>query len=379
MPNQRPDPSRRRAAPQNPQTKPPQTPQQARRAAARRVARKAAARRKALLTGILCFAVLAAVSFGCFLVVSGRSRTPAPETVQPSPTPAQEPAAEPTPEPTPAMTEEEQRIADATATAAANATKDAPVVTDPATWNERGKALMDRLSSDEFFVEQGIKVDEKEGFPYLIAVNRAASTVTVYTLDEERRYTVPYMAMVCSGGEDTPLGFFATPVSYDWRLLAGPSYGQYATRIWDAYLFHSVPYYSQHKDDVEYDQFNELGTPASLGCIRLMVNDVKWIYDNCDIGTRVIIYDDAEDPGPMGKPGTIYTDPADETLRGWDPTDPDPENPWDDKYLSGTTIRSEAAWDEWNAAQEDGRWNTSLTPTDLQGWSTDSSVEGTRG
>ena len=96
------------------------------------------------------------------------------------------------------LSEEEQRIADATATAAANATKDAPVVTDPATWNERGKALMDRLSSDEFFVEQGIKVDEKEGFPYLIAVNRAASTVTVYTLDEEGRYTVPYMAMVCS-------------------------------------------------------------------------------------------------------------------------------------------------------------------------------------
>ena len=379
MPNQRPDPSRRRAAPQSQQPKPPQTPQQARRAAARRAARKAAARRKALLTGILCFAVLAAASFGCFLVVSGRSRTPAPETVQPSPTPAQEPAAEPTPEPTPAMTEEEQRIADATATAAANATKDAPVVTDPATWNERGKALMDRLSSDEFFVEQGIKVDEKEGFPYLIAVNRAASTVTVYTLDEEGRYTVPYMAMVCSGGEDTPLGFFATPVSYDWRLLAGPSYGQYATRIWDAYLFHSVPYYSQHKDDVEYDQFNELGTPASLGCIRLMVNDVKWIYDNCDIGTRVIIYDDAEDPGPMGKPGTIYTDPADETKRGWDPTDPDPENPWDDKYLTGTTIRSQAAWDEWNAAQADGRWADSLTPTDLQGWSTDSSVEGTRG
>ena len=384
MPNQRPDPSRRRAAPQSQQPKPPQTPQQERRAAARRAARKAAARRKALLTGILCFAVLAAVSFGCFLVVSGRSRTPAPETVQPSPTPAQEPAAEPTPEPTPAMTEEEQRIADATATAAANATKDAPVVTDPATWNERGKALMDRLSSDEFFVEQGIKVDEKEGFPYLIAVNRAASTVTVYTLDEEGRYTVPYMAMVCSAGKpgedtETPEGFYATPANYDWRPLSGNVYGQYSTRIWDAYLFHSVPYYTQHKDDIEYDQFNELGSPASLGCIRLMVNDVKWIYDNCDIGTRVIIYDDAEDPGPMGKPGTIYTDPADETLRGWDPTDPDPENPWDDKYLSGTTIRSEAAWDEWNAAQEDGRWNTSLTPTDLQGWSTDSSVEGTRG
>ena len=213
----------------------------------------------------------------------------------------------------------------------------------------------------------------------MIAVNRAASAVTVLARDEEENYPKPYMAMVCSGGADTPLGFFATPVNYDWRLLAGPSYGQYATRIWDSYLFHTVPYYSQHKDDIEYDQFNQLGTQASLGCIRLLVCDVKWIYDNCPIGTRVVIYDNADDPGPMGKPGTIYTDPTDESKRGWDPTDPDSANPWDAAFRSGTAIRSEAAWNEWNDAQNDGRWNGSINPTDLQGWSTDSSVEGTRG
>lgn len=370
MPNQRPDPSRRPRPAGQPHSRP-----QAR----------AAARRRAAVTGAACLGILALVVLVCVFLLFGRRKDAAgaDTTIQPAAAPA-ESVAEPTPEPTPAMSEEEQRIAEVMATASANATKDAPVVTDPATWNERGKALMDRLSSDEFFVSEGIDVTEKEGFPYLIAVNRSASTVTVYTLDEEGRYTVPYMAMVCSAGKEgedteTPLGFYATPVNYDWRLLAGPSYGQYATRIWDAYLFHSVPYYTQHKDDVEYDQFNELGSPASLGCVRLMVNDVKWIYDNCEIGTRVIVYDDPDDPGPMGKPGTIYTDPADETLRGWDPTDPDPENPWDDKYLTGTTIRSQAAWDEWNAAQADGRWADSLTPTDLQGWSTDSSVEGTRG
>ena len=379
MPNQRPDPSRRPRPAGQPHSRP-----QAR-AAARRRAREAAARRRAAVTGAACLGILALVVLVCVFLLFGRRKDAAgaDTTIQPAAAPA-ESVAEPTPEPTPAMSEEEQRIAEVMATASANATKDAPVVTDPATWNERGKALMDRLSSDEFFVSEGIDVTEKEGFPYLIAVNRSASTVTVYTLDEEGRYTVPYMAMVCSAGKEgedteTPLGFYATPVNYDWRLLAGPSYGQYATRIWDAYLFHSVPYYTQHKDDVEYDQFNELGSPASLGCVRLMVNDVKWIYDNCEIGTRVIVYDDPDAPGPMGKPGTIYTDPADETLRGWDPTDPDPENPWDDKYLTGTTIRSQAAWDEWNAAQADGRWADSLTPTDLQGWSTDSSVEGTRG
>ena len=261
-----------------------------------------------------------------------------------------------------------------------NATsKDAPQVVDPALWDERGKALMEQLAADEFYQSEGLKYSAKDGCPYMIAVNRAASTVTVLALDDEGNYTKPYMAMVCSGGADTPLGFFATPVNYDWRLLAGPSYGQYATRIWDSYLFHTVPYYSQHKDDIEYDQFNQLGTQASLGCIRLLVCDVKWIYDNCPIGTRVVIYDNADDPGPMGKPGTIYTDPADESKRGWDPTDPDSANPWDAAFRSGTAIRSEAAWNEWNDAQNDGRWNGSINPTDLQGWSTDSSVEGTRG
>lgn len=242
-------------------------------------------------------------------------------------------------------------------------------------WNEAGKAVIESIGAQI----EGFSPAVQEGFPYLLAVNRAACTVTVYTADDAGEYTVPYMAMVCSGGPDTPTGFWNTPVNYGWRLLAGPCYGQYATRIWDCYLFHSVPYYTHHKDDLEYDEFNKLGTSASLGCIRLAVVDVKWIYDNCGIGTPVVIYDDAENPGPMGKPGTLYTDPADEQKRGWDPTDPDPANPWGTQYLAGTAIRSAAAQADWDAAQADGRWNDSINPTDLQGWSHDSAIEGTRG
>lgn len=302
-------------------------------------------------------------------LLAGCGKQAAPE---PTPTPTPSPTAAPTPEPTPTP-----EIVLAMATASANATKDAPEVTDPATWDEAGKALMEQL--EQQFAADGMTLDAQEGFPYLLAVNRAASTVTVYAADAGNRYTVPFMAMVCSGGEDTPTGYWTTPVNYDWRLLLGPSYGQYATRIYGGYLFHSVPYYSQHKDDVEYDQFNELGTPASLGCIRLAVVDVKWIYDNCPIGTTVVIYDDAATPGPMGTPGTIYIDPDDETYRGWDPTDPDAANPWDEHYRTGTTIRSEAAWAEWDAAQDDGRWHNTINPADLQGYSTDYKTEGTRG
>lgn len=265
--------------------------------------------------------------------------------------------------------------AQAMATTVSNATKDAPQVTDPTTWNEAGKATMEKLEKQ--YASYGMSLKAREGTPYFLAVNRDANVVTVYTADDEGRYTVPFMAMVCSGGVDTPLGYYETPVNYDWRLLMGPSYGQYATRIFGSYLFHSVPYYNQHKDDIEYDEYNKLGTSASLGCIRLEIVDVKWIYDNCPLGTPVLIYADAENPGPMGKPGTIYTDPTDTQKRGWDPTDPDPANPWDDVFETGTTIRSQEAWNQWEEQHE--KWLSSLTPTDLQGWSTDSRIEGTRG
>lgn len=41
--------------------------------------------------------------------------------------------------------------------------------------------------------------------------------------------------------------------------------------------------------------YTGLGKRASHGCIRLMVDDAKWIYDNCGKGTEVVIYEGEED------------------------------------------------------------------------------------
>lgn len=243
-------------------------------------------------------------------------------------------------------------------------------------WAQSGKDFMEWLRAQSGYEELDLTV--QEDYAYLVCVNRAASCVTVYTDDGSGQYTRPYMAMVCSAGSDTPTGIFTTPVQYPWRLLSGDVYGQYSTRIWDSYLFHSVPYYTQHKDDLEYDEFNKLGTPASLGCVRLAVADVKWIYDECKLGTTVVIYDNADDPGPLGKPDTISIDPSDEARRGWDPTDPDTSNPYGDEYIDGTAIRTEAASADWAVYKETGL-REGMTPTLLQGWSHDSSVVGTRG
>lgn len=178
------------------------------------------------------------------------------------------------------------------------------------------------------YVSEKQGTSAKESVPYSIKVNRKQNIVIVYSKDADGKYTVPTKAMVCSVGMDgkTPTGKYNTSNRYEWRLLSGNVYGQYATRISGPYLFHSVPYFTQKKDDLEYEEYNKLGEAASLGCIRLSVADAKWIYDNCPVGTPVEIYD-SDQKEPMEKPTPVRIDLQD-GRRGWDPTDPDPKNPW---------------------------------------------------
>jgi len=155
--------------------------------------------------------------------------------------------------------------------------------------------------------------------------------VTVYGIDSNGAYTIPVIAFACSVGkvgDETIVGEnYNTTDKYPWRLMVDNSYAQDAFRIDGGYLFHSVPYTIMSNDSLETEQFNLLGSPASLGCVRLKMSDVKWIYDNCPAGTKVTIYDDATTPGPLGKPDTIKI-PLTSPNAGWDPTDSNVNNPW---------------------------------------------------
>ena len=172
------------------------------------------------------------------------------------------------------------------------------------------------------------KVLAAADFPYLIKVNRYQNTITVYEKDMTGDYSVPIKAIVCSVGQkgtETVLGTFQTKGKYRWKALMGDVWGQYSTRIVGGILFHSVYYYENgNPASLSVREYNKLGAAASHGCIRMTVMDAKWIYDNCPVGTTVIIYDDKKSPGPLGKPEAIKIKSA---LR-WDPTDPSNGNPY---------------------------------------------------
>ena len=54
-------------------------------------------------------------------------------------------------------------------------------------------------------------------------------------------------------------------------------------------MFHSV-LYNAREGRVTQSSVNNLGSKASHGCVRLSVEDAKWVWENCPRNTKVIIY-----------------------------------------------------------------------------------------
>ena len=182
------------------------------------------------------------------------------------------------------------------------------------------------------FLNAGADESYANTHPYCIAVNTALNEVIVYGRSSDGSFSNPVKLMVASCGKaesPTIIGTFKTVEKYDWRALNGGVFGQFATRIDGPYLFHTVPYLRQSPDSLETEEYNHLGEHRSLGCVRLAVDDCKWIYDNCPLGTIVTLYDDAFALEPLPKPTSIKI-PLSGEKSSWDPTDPKIDNPWKD-------------------------------------------------
>ena len=87
-------------------------------------------------------------------------------------------------------------------------------------------------------------------------------------------------------GEDTPSGSFSTKEKGDWFFSDKYEQGgKYWTQITGDILFHSVPFNKDKTTVLDYT----MNKPSSHGCIRLSIDDAKWIYTNIPKGSKVII------------------------------------------------------------------------------------------
>jgi len=131
--------------------------------------------------------------------------------------------------------------------------------------------------------------------PYVLKVSIAKQRVYAYAPDENEEYTRLVRTMKCSTGLNstpTPKGTFqaSTGPGARWHYFKEFFvWAQYAYYIQGDIMFHSVLYNSKGSSPTSGSVRN-IGRKASHGCVRLKVEDAKWIYQNCPRRTKIIVY-----------------------------------------------------------------------------------------
>ena len=133
---------------------------------------------------------------------------------------------------------------------------------------------------------------------YYITVDLTNQIVTVYKNGNTSEAGI-VRQMICSTGKSgtpTPTGTYTLPSKTyakertEWYYFPEFNcYAKWGTRIYKGILFHSV-LYSASKKGPTSSSVNALGSQASHGCVRLRVDDAKWIAQNCPAGTKCKVY-----------------------------------------------------------------------------------------
>lgn len=131
--------------------------------------------------------------------------------------------------------------------------------------------------------------------PYYIGVDLTNQIVTIYRTEDD----VIVRQMLCSSGmnDSTPTGtFYLTPKGRlsergEWTWFRQyRCWVKFATRIYQGYMFHSLPFEEKDESTMIEQSVEEFGLPASHGCMRLRVDDARFIAKECLEGTKVVIY-----------------------------------------------------------------------------------------
>ncbi len=129
-------------------------------------------------------------------------------------------------------------------------------------------------------------IDYSDSADFRIEIDLSRQRLIVFYMDEVLK------EMICSGGapgHPTPLGEFITTqkIEYSWipRFEMG---AYYWVRFFEDYLIHSVPF--DEDGEMIVEEFEKLGNPVSHGCIRLRLEEAKWLYETLPLGVKVLIY-----------------------------------------------------------------------------------------
>ena len=172
---------------------------------------------------------------------------------------------------------------------------------------------------------------EDPAFPYLLYVEKGSFTLTIYGIGEDGQYSeIVAQYRISHGGNRTPAGeFVLTNNRQHWHPFANGDngYAQYAVlfntaanpKQYTGLFIHGPMYGSENPNHLwpsYYDGKKYIGGENTQGCLRMVVEAARFIYENCPSGTRLVIVN--------GSPrGTTSPDVPPRNGMRHDPTDVD--------------------------------------------------------
>lgn len=127
--------------------------------------------------------------------------------------------------------------------------------------------------------------------PYMLHVSIADQRVYVNELQDGQYVQIDEFICSTGYGSSTPVGVFtSTRPLYRWHHFKDfKCYAQYSYQIQGNILFHSILYDRDDVKTLRESSLYALGQKASHGCVRLKPEAAKWIFENCEKGTIVVI------------------------------------------------------------------------------------------
>lgn len=123
---------------------------------------------------------------------------------------------------------------------------------------------------------------------YTVFTNLSTNIVNVFIADGTGKEIITFKRYQCTSGAPSTPTIRGTYYIYMKRYYfdSGAARCFYFSPFKGGYGFHTVLCYKDSTPSRIMD--GRLGMYLSHGCIRLAINNAKWIYDNCPIGTKVI-------------------------------------------------------------------------------------------
>ncbi len=129
-------------------------------------------------------------------------------------------------------------------------------------------------------------------YPYRVEVDIDSQRVYIFELNDAGEYE-QVRTFICSTGlgDATPRGIYLNgfPANRWHHFKEFNCWAQYSYEIEGNIMFHSVLYDEQDTSTLRYGSVYALGSKASHGCVRLQVEDAKWLFEHCKRGTLVIV------------------------------------------------------------------------------------------